>query len=317
MTLINRWSSKPNCPPPRLLIVQPCGKWPPNNLPSQLEERVTRLRWRWRNIRGAIFHRHGRMRGHLQKTFMLGVSTGQSTPSPTWIRWTLTTFLIFNRQNINSELSTSALGNSPKANALPYGNFALRPHQVDAILHRAKGTNVSASSELLQSTNAFTYLKFGLPRVSAVNPTPGTSIPDTYVHRNKHYGSRGEEIQRRVDHAAAFQRNSRLRKSRSEADIRGRRISTASLAVDRRPDGGYSRQISREMVMNVRSPSEGDINKLQHYRVVHRTPGPQVPYTVAYRESYRNMNSPERQYIVQRAGGKPDSNKRKKKCVIS
>ncbi|XP_055353320.1 ATP-binding cassette sub-family G member 8-like [Paramacrobiotus metropolitanus] len=192
------------------------------------------------------------------------------------------------RQNINSELTTSALGDNPKGGALPYGNFALRPHQVDAILHRAKRASVGASSELLNSTNAMTYLKFGLPRVSVPNlKSTGTSTPDTTPSKAiRLYGSRGV-----LTHPEpAFDRNSRLRKSRSEMDIRKASRLGHPVLVNDNPRGNAA---GRDHIsLPVRSPSEGDINRIDQFRPLHRMPGPSTSeghYTGSV--SYRHSNS--------------------------
>ncbi|KAL0277041.1 UNVERIFIED_CONTAM: hypothetical protein PYX00_004462 [Menopon gallinae] len=63
------------------------------------------------------------------------------------------------RQNLNSDFTDSALGSSEKS-PLPYGNFQLRESTVQSILNHPRYGPKSALS-----SNMYTYLKFGLPRV--------------------------------------------------------------------------------------------------------------------------------------------------------
>ncbi|KAK6638527.1 hypothetical protein RUM43_006794 [Polyplax serrata] len=63
------------------------------------------------------------------------------------------------RQNLNSDFTDSALGSSEKS-PLPYGNFQLRESTVQSILSHPRYGPKSALS-----SNMYTYLKFGLPRV--------------------------------------------------------------------------------------------------------------------------------------------------------
>ena len=63
------------------------------------------------------------------------------------------------RQNLNSDFTDSALGSQEKS-PLPYGNFHLREQTMASILTNPK---YGPKSEL--GGNAFTYLKFGLPRI--------------------------------------------------------------------------------------------------------------------------------------------------------
>ena len=90
-------------------------------------------------------------------------------------------------QNLNSDFTDSALGSTEKS-PLPYGNFHLREQTMASILTNPK-YQPHGGSEL--GTNAFTYLKFGLPRVlprqfvggagSSSAGTPGKfSIISTY-----------------------------------------------------------------------------------------------------------------------------------------
>ena len=93
-----------------------------------------------------------------------------------------TWFLICNLfpflQNLNSDFTDSALGSTEKS-PLPYGNFHLREQTMASILTNPK-YQPHGGSEL--GTNAFTYLKFGLPRIvppklpggSSSAGTPGT-----------------------------------------------------------------------------------------------------------------------------------------------
>ena len=73
------------------------------------------------------------------------------------------------RQNLNSDFTDSALGSQEKS-PLPYGNFHLREHTMASILTNPK---YGPKSEL--AGNAYTYLKFGLPRVGPPPPRPGGS----------------------------------------------------------------------------------------------------------------------------------------------
>ena len=204
--------------------------------------------------------------------------------------------VVFSRQNINSELSTSALGD-PKVSSLPYGNFALRPQQVDAILHRAqRGTNPThtgaSSSELLNSTNAMTYLKFGLPRVTVqgksttTTATNGSTTPDSLRSTNntgpksgRIYGSRGVLYGNEVGprNTTQFERNSRLRKSRSELDVRagnggGMRRMGSQFSVPDHNKRQYGQNNNGDYYFRdrppIRSPSEGDLHRV----VPHRAP---------------------------------------------
>ncbi|GAU93682.1 hypothetical protein RvY_05580-2 [Ramazzottius varieornatus] len=189
------------------------------------------------------------------------------------------------RQNINSELSTSALGDQPKKNALPYGNFALRPHQVDAILNRAKRESVASSSQLLDATNAMTYLKFGLPRVSVPlhrsngdlnlvedRPTQKVYGSNSKLSTGHRTGIRSTaSVLDRSEKSKIFERNSRLRKSKSELDVRGaRRMAGSHLSVnelvrvDTRPGGGG--EYYRDTAPPLRFPSEGDVRHVDPYR---------------------------------------------------
>ncbi|KAL4143680.1 hypothetical protein QTP88_005985 [Uroleucon formosanum] len=72
------------------------------------------------------------------------------------------------RQNLNSDFTDSALGSSEKS-PLPYGNFQLRESTVQSILsHPRYGPKYDVHKSPL-SSNMYTYLKFGLPRVFPPN----------------------------------------------------------------------------------------------------------------------------------------------------
>ena len=68
-------------------------------------------------------------------------------------------FYVLYFQNLNSDFTDSALGSTEKS-PLPYGNFHLREQTMASILTNPK-YQPHGGSEL--GTNAFTYLKFGLP----------------------------------------------------------------------------------------------------------------------------------------------------------
>lgn len=68
------------------------------------------------------------------------------------------------RQNLNSDFTDSALGSNEKS-PLPYGNFHLKEQTMAAIMANPK---YGPKSQL--GSNAFTYLKFGLPRVLPPKP---------------------------------------------------------------------------------------------------------------------------------------------------
>lgn len=75
---------------------------------------------------------------------------------------------MFFRQNLNSDFTDSALGSSEKS-PLPYGNFQLRESTVQSILsHPRYGPKYDVHKSPL-SSNMYTYLKFGLPRVFPPN----------------------------------------------------------------------------------------------------------------------------------------------------
>ncbi|KAG1655937.1 ATP-binding cassette sub-family G member 8 [Nymphon striatum] len=68
------------------------------------------------------------------------------------------------RQNLNSNFTDSALGNTEKS-PLPFGEFQLGEATVQTILSHPKYGPHKNQSEL--SSNMYTYLRFGLPRVFA------------------------------------------------------------------------------------------------------------------------------------------------------
>lgn len=77
-------------------------------------------------------------------------------------------YTYFFRQNLNSDFTDSALGSSEKS-PLPYGNFQLRESTVQSILsHPRYGPKYDVHKSPL-SSNMYTYLKFGLPRVFPPN----------------------------------------------------------------------------------------------------------------------------------------------------
>ena len=78
-------------------------------------------------------------------------------------------------QNLNSDFTDSALGSTEKS-PLPYGNFHLREQTMASILTNPK-YQPHGGSEL--GTNAFTYLKFGLPRVLPPKFAGGSSSAGT------------------------------------------------------------------------------------------------------------------------------------------
>lgn len=66
------------------------------------------------------------------------------------------------RQNLNSNFTDSALGNTEKS-PLPFGEFQLGEATVQTILNNPKYGPHKNQSEI--SSNMYTYLRFGLPRV--------------------------------------------------------------------------------------------------------------------------------------------------------
>lgn len=83
-----------------------------------------------------------------------------------FVYWRIVVFLY--RQNLNSDFTDSALGSSEKS-PLPYGNFQLRESTVQSILsHPRYGPKYDVHKSPL-SSNMYTYLKFGLPRVFPPN----------------------------------------------------------------------------------------------------------------------------------------------------
>ena len=78
-------------------------------------------------------------------------------------------------QNLNSDFTDSALGSTEKS-PLPYGNFHLRDQTMASILSNPK-YQPHGGSEL--GTNAFTYLKFGLPRIVPPKVAGGSSSAGT------------------------------------------------------------------------------------------------------------------------------------------
>lgn len=101
------------------------------------------------------------------KIFTLGVFTGKHSYFNIFCIYCEIYFFLV-RQNLNSDFTDSALGSSEKS-PLPYGNFQLRESTVQSILsHPRYGPKYDVHKSPL-SSNMYTYLKFGLPRVFPPN----------------------------------------------------------------------------------------------------------------------------------------------------
>lgn len=74
------------------------------------------------------------------------------------------------RQNLNADFSESALGVNKSSNSeRPFGNFQLKETTVNNILNHPK------YGPKIKNQDAFTYLRFGLPRVKASQSEIGNS----------------------------------------------------------------------------------------------------------------------------------------------
>ncbi|XP_031632240.1 ATP-binding cassette sub-family G member 8 [Contarinia nasturtii] len=131
------------------------------------------------------------------------------------------------RQNLNSDFTDSALGSSDKS-PLPYGNFQLRDTTVQSILNHPR---YGPKSPL--SSNMYTYLKFGLPRVFPPNMSSQRSHragpgPGYKGHTNNGYRDSSGAISSGYDssdnetttHRGRNPPNKQIRKFRSESDFR-------------------------------------------------------------------------------------------------
>ena len=73
------------------------------------------------------------------------------------------------RQNLNADLSESAIGIGNKSSEKPFGNFQLKESTVNNILSHPK------YGPSIKSHDPYTYLRFGLPRVKANGVTGAQS----------------------------------------------------------------------------------------------------------------------------------------------
>ena len=102
------------------------------------------------------------------------------------------------RQNLNSDFTDSALGSQEKS-PLPYGNFHLREHTMASILTNPK---YGPKSEL--GGNAYTYLKFGLPRVLPPRPGGGSSVGTPGPGSGGEGGRRSRGRRRHMDNSSGY-----------------------------------------------------------------------------------------------------------------
>lgn len=122
------------------------------------------------------------------------------------------------RQNLNSDFTDSALG-AEERSPLPYGNFTLKEETVHSIM---KNPRLGPTSDL--ASNAFSYLKFGLPRVLPPTGNDGhSSGKESPVERNRSRARSETDIRQGVV-LNRFRRKNRdksngLRAARSEGNI--------------------------------------------------------------------------------------------------
>lgn len=175
------------------------------------------------------------------------------------------------RQNLNADFSESALGVSKSSNSeRPFGNFQLKETTVNNILNHPKyGPRFKQ--------DAYTYLRFGLPRVKATQSELGaTRRPDGAAvvngHFNGHLRPNGQNQMMNTDSSNASEspymrrRRDGKRTWKSDPDLLKTNIESAmSGHYERNPHRQHQRADTKHstsqslMSFNTKSQSETDL----------------------------------------------------------